>query len=115
MAAIASLERPWPLTGLAQPEPDPQVTVIWSPQPGPQAHAASCPVHELFYGGARGSGKSELLIGLWADHANKYGRYAQGILLRRRPVGMPSSTRSSATDPAGSSHRRRRRQRFRKV
>ena len=41
-------------------------------------------MHELFWGGARGAGKSELLIGLWADHANKFGKHAQGILLRRR-------------------------------
>jgi hypothetical protein len=63
IAATASLEPPWPLAALAQPEPDDQVTVIWSPQPGPQAHAVSCPVRELFFGGSRGAGKASCWSG----------------------------------------------------
>lgn len=37
---------------------------IWRPLPGPQADAYYCQADELFYGGAAGGGKSDLLIGL---------------------------------------------------
>lgn len=37
---------------------------IWVPQPGPQTDAYVSEADELFYGGAAGGGKSELMIGL---------------------------------------------------
>lgn len=37
---------------------------IWRPLPGPQSDAYYCQADELFYGGAAGGGKSDLLIGL---------------------------------------------------
>lgn len=57
--------------------------VAWSPQPGPQTEAIRCPVFELFYGGARGGGKSDFLLGDFASHAGQYGEHAKGILFRR--------------------------------
>lgn len=59
-------------------------TVIWSPQPGPQSHLISCPVFEVFYGGARGGGKTESSLGDWMDHAAKYGEAAVGVFFRRK-------------------------------
>jgi hypothetical protein len=58
--------------------------VIWSPQPGPQTALISCPVFEVFFGGARGGGKTEGSIGDWLDHSNTYGEAANGIFLRRK-------------------------------
>lgn len=58
-------------------------TVIWEPQPGPQTHLIQCPVFEVFFGGARGGGKTEASIGDWLEHSNKYGEYAIGLFVRR--------------------------------
>lgn len=59
-------------------------TVIWQPQPGPQTFLLTCPVFEVFYGGARGGGKTESSIGDWLDHSSRYGENAIGIFVRRK-------------------------------
>lgn len=58
--------------------------VVWSPQPGPQTSLISCPVFEVFFGGARGGGKTEASCGDWLEHASKYGQAAVGIFVRRK-------------------------------
>jgi hypothetical protein len=62
----------------------PEQTIIWSPQEGPQTALLQCPVFEVFYGGARGGGKTEGSIGDWLDHAATYGEAAIGIFVRRK-------------------------------
>lgn len=62
---------------------DPQ-QIIWSPQPGPQTALIECPIFEVFYGGARGGGKTEGSIGDWLDHAGRYGEAAIGVFFRRK-------------------------------
>lgn len=57
--------------------------IVWEPQPGPQTNLLTCPVYEVFYGGARGGGKTDGALGDWASHASKYGSAANGIMLRR--------------------------------
>ena len=57
---------------------------IWAPQPGPQANAAICPADFTFYGGTRGSGKSDCLLGRQLRGAEKYGIHWNGLVLRRR-------------------------------
>jgi hypothetical protein len=59
-------------------------TVIWSPQEGPQSALLECPVFEVFYGGARGGGKTEASIGDWIQHSTLYGADAIGIFVRRK-------------------------------
>ncbi len=59
-------------------------TVIWSPQPGPQTALLECPIFEVFYGGARGGGKTESSIGDWLQHSATYGEAAVGIFVRRK-------------------------------
>ena len=59
-------------------------TIIWAPQEGPQTALLQCPVFEVFYGGARGGGKTESSIGDWLDHAAAYGEHAIGIFVRRK-------------------------------
>jgi hypothetical protein len=57
--------------------------VIWEPQPGPQMHLVTCPYFECFFGGARGGGKTDGVLGEWLGHADKYGQYATGLMFRR--------------------------------
>jgi hypothetical protein len=58
--------------------------VIWQPQPGPQTALLECPIFEVFYGGARGGGKTEGSIGDWLQHSSQYGEHAIGIFVRRK-------------------------------
>jgi hypothetical protein len=56
--------------------------VRWQGQPK-QNIALSCPHPELFYGGAKGGGKSDFLLGDFYQHQFTHGRHARGILFRR--------------------------------
>lgn len=64
-------------------EPSASITVIWEPQPGPQTQLLRCPVFEIFFGGARGGGKTDGMLGDWIAHASKYGEHAIGLMVRR--------------------------------
>lgn len=66
----------------------PASTVVWEPQPGPQTAFIQCPIFEVFFGGARGGGKTEASIGDWLDHSGTYGEAAIGIFFRRKLVQL---------------------------
>lgn len=56
----------------------------WSPQPGPQADAITATwCRQLFYGGARGGGKSDFMLGDFLQDVPRYQRHWQGIVFRR--------------------------------
>lgn len=57
--------------------------VAWRPQPGPQTALLACPCFEVFFGGARGGGKTDGMLGEFAAHAGQYGRDAIGLMIRR--------------------------------
>lgn len=59
-------------------------TILWQPQAGPQTAFIECPVFEVFFGGARGGGKTEASIGDWLQHSGTYGEAAIGIFVRRK-------------------------------
>lgn len=63
--------------------PSPEQIILWQPQPGPQTALLACPIFEVFYGGARGGGKTEGSIGDWLQHSSQYGEHAVGIFVRR--------------------------------
>lgn len=56
--------------------------VIWEPQPK-QAAFITCPCDDVGFGGARGGGKSDAVIGDWVDHEDLYGDAAVGLAFRR--------------------------------
>lgn len=57
--------------------------IAWEAQPGPQSLLLACPIFEVFYGGARGGGKTDGVIGDWASHAEEFGEKAIGLMVRR--------------------------------
>lgn len=57
--------------------------VVWEPQPR-QADALACPAFEVFFGGAKGGGKSDFLLGDYAAGIEEYGSAWKGIIFRRQ-------------------------------
>lgn len=57
---------------------------VWEAQEGPQTSLISCPVEEVFFGGARGGGKTDGVLGDFLEHADAYGKHAIGIMFRRQ-------------------------------
>lgn len=64
------------------------LVTVWAPQPGPQSAFVTCPIYEIFFGGARGGGKTDAVLGDWAIHADKYGADAIGLMVRRTRVEL---------------------------
>ena len=62
--------------------------IIWQPQRGPQTDLITCPVFEVFFGGARGGGKTDGMLGEWIRHAEDYGQNAIGLMIRRNRVQL---------------------------
>jgi hypothetical protein len=60
-----------------------ETRIVWEPQAGPQSRLLTCPVFEVFYGGARGGGKTDGVLGDFAEHAATYGKDAVGLMVRR--------------------------------
>ena len=58
------------------------VSVAWEPQPW-QAAFLSCPIEEVFGGGARGGPKTDAVLGDWLNHADQYKENAIGLMMRR--------------------------------
>ena len=71
--------------------------VIWEPQPGPQTALVTCPVFEVFFGGARGGGKTDGMLGEWASHADLYGENAIGLMVRRTRTELTETIERSKT------------------
>jgi hypothetical protein len=57
--------------------------VVWQPQEGPQTSLLQCPCFEVFFGGARGGGKTDAVLGEFINHAGTYGKDAIGLMVRR--------------------------------
>lgn len=65
------------------PENDNKIGLIWQPQAGPQSLAVGAPfVNELLFGGARGGGKSDFLLGDFLQDIS-LGPIWRGIIFRK--------------------------------
>lgn len=67
---------------------EPSVICVWRPRSKPQTAFISCPVFEIFFGGARGSLKTDGVLGDWIRHADLYGENAIGLMVRRNSVQL---------------------------
>ena len=65
-----------------------EYTIGWEAQKGPQTALLACPVFEVFFGGARGGGKTDGMLGEWASHAALHGKNAVGLMIRRERVQL---------------------------
>ncbi len=58
--------------------------VVWSPLPGSQALALSCPAHHILYEGSRGPGKTDAQLMFFRKHVGMgWGAYWRGIIFDR--------------------------------
>jgi hypothetical protein len=64
-----------------------QLAVVWEPT-DKQAALIACPVFEVFFGGARGGGKTDAMLGEFLEHAGVYGEHAIGLMIRRTRVEL---------------------------
>lgn len=84
-----------------------QSVIVAQPQKGPQTNFVTCPVFEIFYGGARGGGKTMAVLLKWAVHAAENGSKARGLILRRELTNLRDmiATAHSIYGPIGAKWR----------
>ena len=70
-------------------------SIIWRPQAGPQKALVECPLSEVFFGGARGGGKTDGVLGKWALKEQRYGAAFNSIMLRRTAVSSEDAIQRS--------------------
>lgn len=62
--------------------------ILWAPQPGPQRALVDCPYPEILFGGSRGGGKTDGILGKYAIKSWRYGPAFNGVFFRKE---MPQS------------------------
>ena len=65
-----------------------QIINVWSPQAGPQKALVDCVSPECFFGGARGGGKTDGVIGKWAIKEKRFGPGFRAGAFRRTSVSF---------------------------
>lgn len=73
----------------------PTTKVVWRPQAGPQKALIDCPFPEIFFGGARGGGKTDGVLGKWALKEQRYGSNFNAIMFRRTTVSSEDAIERS--------------------
>lgn len=73
----------------------PQSINVWRPQPGPQKALIDCPLPEIFFGGARGGGKTDGVLGKWAIKEKRYGKAFNAIMFRKTTVSSEDAIERS--------------------
>jgi hypothetical protein len=67
----------------------------WRPQAGPQKALVECPLKEIFFGGTRGGGKTDGVLGKWALKERRYGSAFNAIMLRKTTVSAEDAIERS--------------------
>src|ERR1035437_6062743 len=68
---------------------------VWRPQIGPQKQMVDCPLPEVFFGGARGGGKTDGVIGKWAIKEKRYGQNFNAVMFRQTAVSAEDAIERS--------------------
>lgn len=68
---------------------------VWAPQPGPQHALIACPLSEVFFGGARGGGKTDGILGKWAIREQRLGASFNAVGLRPTSVSWDDAVERS--------------------
>lgn len=71
------------------------MAVLWSPQAGPQTALIDCNLPECFFGGARGGGKTDGVLGKWAIKDQRYGEAFNAMMFRRTTVSAEDAIERS--------------------
>jgi hypothetical protein len=61
---------------------------VWRPQEGPQHALCDCPCPEVFFGGTRGGGKTDGVLGKWAIKERRYGSAFNAIGFRPTAISF---------------------------
>jgi hypothetical protein len=67
----------------------------WLPQRGPQEALVECALPEVFFGGARGGGKTDGVLGKWLLKDHYYGTDFNALMLRRTTVSSEDAIERS--------------------
>jgi hypothetical protein len=70
-------------------------STVWAPQEGPQTALIDCPLQEVFFGGARGGGKTDGVLGKWAIKEKRYGEHFNAVMFRRTTVSSEDAIERS--------------------
>jgi hypothetical protein len=73
----------------------PSHRLAWQPQEGPQSALVECPLPEIFFGGARGGGKTDGILGKWALKEKRYGAAFNAMMFRRTMVASEDAIERS--------------------
>lgn len=71
------------------------IKTVWAPQPGPQHALMYCPLPLVFFGGSRGGGKTDGVLGKWARKEQSYGEGFNAIMFRRTTVSSEDAIERS--------------------
>jgi hypothetical protein len=81
--------------GFKSTRPNIDRVVVWRPQSKPQLALIDCPLSEVFFGGARGGGKTDGVLGKWALKEQRYGAKFNAIMFRRTTVSSEDAIERS--------------------
>ncbi len=65
------------------PDGEPPTQVVWAPQIGPQKALIDCPFPLVMFGGSRGGGKTDGILGKFGIGAETYGKQFNAVFFRR--------------------------------
>ena len=72
-----------------------ETAIVWQPRSQPQKDLMDCPFSEVFFGGARGGGKTDGVLGKWAKKERVYGQNFNAMMFRRTTVSSEDAIERS--------------------